>query len=113
MLRLLLNFGFSTYVFVSYIHNLGYTLNYRESSGEWKELQVDVDNESYTFENLKCGTRYQFYITSVNRIGTSEPSDMLDITIEGQSEYQLLYICMYTKYYKLLSNMEQMLAVSV
>lgn len=45
----------------------GYTLHYKPEFGDWETVEVAVDEQKYTIENLFCGSRYQVYATGYNR----------------------------------------------
>lgn len=45
----------------------GYTLHYKPEFGDWETVEVAVDAQKYTIENLLCGSRYQVYATGYNR----------------------------------------------
>lgn len=49
----------------------------------WQELRLPGHLSSYSVENLRCGTRYQFYMMGVNRIGIGDQSDILDTKTAG------------------------------
>ncbi|XP_076327077.1 cell adhesion molecule Dscam1-like isoform X2 [Tachypleus tridentatus] len=64
-----------------------YTLHYRkenEHSG-WTVVPIATDQEQYTQTNLQCGTTYQFFMTSHNTVGRSEPSNKLIIRTAGMA----------------------------
>ncbi|XP_023037037.2 Down syndrome cell adhesion molecule-like protein Dscam2 [Drosophila willistoni] len=52
----------------------GFTLTYRHDTDEWVEIVLEWRANSYVLENLRCGTRYQFFINSFNKIGISPNS---------------------------------------
>lgn len=41
---------------------LSYQLHYHKEFGDWDRVEVPPERVNYTFEDLKCGTNYQFYI---------------------------------------------------
>lgn len=49
----------------------GYTLHYKPEFGDWETVEVAVDAQKYTIENLFCGSRFQVYATGYNRYDTS------------------------------------------
>lgn len=49
----------------------------------WVESRIPGSASSHLIENLRCGTRYQFYMIGVNRIGRGEQSDILDTKTAG------------------------------
>uniref|UniRef100_T1IUI6 Down syndrome cell adhesion molecule-like protein Dscam2 n=1 Tax=Strigamia maritima TaxID=126957 RepID=T1IUI6_STRMM len=60
-----------------------YNLHYKRNYGEWEEVKVDAGTDTYTLENLWCGTRYQIYLVSSNKIGASESSGILTAKTKG------------------------------
>lgn len=56
---------------------LGYVINYKRDHGDWEELQIGPNINSYTLKNLSCATRYQLYITAFNDIGMGLPCDIV------------------------------------
>ncbi|CAG2181709.1 unnamed protein product, partial [Oppiella nova] len=62
----------------------GYIIFQRQdSSTEWKEIRIVGQQAFYTAADLKCGTRYQFYLVAFNRIGRGEPSDVVTVKTDG------------------------------
>ncbi|XP_031640141.1 Down syndrome cell adhesion molecule-like protein Dscam2 isoform X29 [Contarinia nasturtii] len=61
----------------------GYTLHYKPEFGDWETVEVAVDAQKYTIENLFCGSRYQVYATGYNSIGAGEASDILNTRTKG------------------------------
>ncbi|KAG4065278.1 hypothetical protein HA402_012720, partial [Bradysia odoriphaga] len=61
----------------------GYTLHYKPEFGDWETVEVAVDAQKYTIENLFCGSRYQVYATGYNNIGAGEASDILNTRTKG------------------------------
>lgn len=49
----------------------------------WQEIRLPGYAASHTLDNLKCGTRYQFYMMGVNKIGVGDQSDILDTKTTG------------------------------
>lgn len=41
---------------------LAYNLHYHCEFGDWDRVEVHPDTLNYTFQGLKCGANYQFYI---------------------------------------------------
>ncbi|CAH2991218.1 unnamed protein product [Chilo suppressalis] len=62
---------------------VGYTIHYKQEFGDWETVQIPSSTETYTLENLVCGTRYQLYVTAYNSIGTGEASDMVGARTRG------------------------------
>lgn len=67
---------------------LGYVINYKRDNGDWEELQIDSKTNSHLLGNLWCGTRYQLYITALNRIGTGLPCDIVNSFTKGNVPVQ-------------------------
>lgn len=62
----------------------GYILYQRqESSPEWKEIRIPGLQTHFSAVDLKCGTRYQFYLIAYNKIGRSEGSDIVTVKTDG------------------------------
>lgn len=55
----------------------------RKDLGEWKELTLGPDLRSYLLSGLDCGTRYDIFMTSFNKIGVGAPSEILMISTNG------------------------------
>lgn len=70
----------STLVITSYF--LYFKLQNGENIG-WQELRLPGERSSYLFENLRCGSRYQFYMLAVNAVDKSEPSEVITAKTEG------------------------------
>ena len=49
----------------------------------WQEIRLVGHAPSHTIDRLKCGTRYQFYMVAVNRVGPGDQSDILDTKTAG------------------------------
>lgn len=49
----------------------------------WQELRLPGHSNKYMIDNLNCGTRYQFYMMGVNKIGVGDQSDILDSKTAG------------------------------
>ena len=49
----------------------------------WLESRLPGQASSHSVEQLKCGTRYQFYMMGVNKIGIGDQSDILDTKTAG------------------------------
>nr|XP_053612850.1 cell adhesion molecule Dscam2 isoform X36 [Plodia interpunctella] len=55
----------------------GYTIHYKQEFGDWETVQIPANTDTYTLENLFCGSKYQLYVTAYNGIGTGEASDVV------------------------------------
>jgi hypothetical protein len=49
-----------------------------------KEVKLGFDRTNYTFDNLLCGSRYDFSITACNTVGCSEKSQ-ISVKTSGNS----------------------------
>ncbi|KAI8422223.1 hypothetical protein MSG28_006118 [Choristoneura fumiferana] len=54
----------------------------REDAGEYS-CHIPSSTDTYTLENLFCGSRYQLYVTAYNGIGTGEASDVVIARTRG------------------------------
>ena len=71
----------------------GFILHYKQESGDWQEMRLPGDSKaSHTHEWLKCGTRYQYYLTAFNQIGKSEASAIVSAKTDGTCELILCFI---------------------
>ncbi|XP_049833935.1 Down syndrome cell adhesion molecule-like protein Dscam2 isoform X22 [Schistocerca gregaria] len=61
----------------------GYTIHYKPEFGEWETVQAGSQTQTFTIENLWCGSRYQVYVTAYNGIGTGDASDILNTKTKG------------------------------
>ncbi|XP_059046500.1 cell adhesion molecule DSCAM isoform X18 [Achroia grisella] len=55
----------------------GYSIHYKQEFGDWETVQIPSHTDTYTLENLFCGSKYQLYVTAYNGIGTGEASDVV------------------------------------
>lgn len=64
---------------------VGYTIFYRNPPEDWHQFSgiLHPSSTSFTMSNLKCGTKYQFYIEGYNTAGSSGPSDMVSTITSG------------------------------
>lgn len=62
-----------------------FLLYYKRDFGEWEETTVSPKLETWTLENLWCGTRYQLYMTARNRIGIGEASQVKMVRTKGSA----------------------------
>lgn len=70
---------------MSYTFLIGYVIISR-CDNEEIFTHVDPDKGSYTVMNLKCGTKYQFSIQSINSIGHSNHSNPVNAKTKGDSK---------------------------
>ncbi|KAH8025847.1 hypothetical protein HPB51_012879 [Rhipicephalus microplus] len=62
---------------------MGYYVYIKVQHGTWEEHQVPAHQTTHTFEDLLCGTNYQFYVASYNKMGKSDPSEVMSAKTEG------------------------------
>ncbi|GIY73463.1 down syndrome cell adhesion molecule-like protein Dscam2 [Caerostris darwini] len=60
-----------------------YTVHYKSDDGDWKSEQLGSSVDRYTLTGLKCGSRYQLYMTASNSLGTGEPSTPVFARTQG------------------------------
>lgn len=61
---------------------MGFSLFYKCEYDDWQEIQLAVIYH-YVVENLRCGNKYQIYLSAFNLVGRSDPSDVLSVRTEG------------------------------
>ncbi|CAG5100534.1 Similar to Dscam2: Down syndrome cell adhesion molecule-like protein Dscam2 (Drosophila melanogaster), partial [Cotesia congregata] len=64
---------------------IGYTLHYRPTHGNLDELQLSRRATNHELKGLLCGNMYHLYLTSHNKIGSSQPSPVLSVRTQGQA----------------------------
>ncbi|CAG0922770.1 unnamed protein product, partial [Notodromas monacha] len=66
-----------------------YTVNYREagSNVDWEEIRLDATSNTYVLRDLKCGTKYEVFLTAFNQIGTGLPSEVVFAQTSGSVPY--------------------------
>ncbi|CAN8004190.1 unnamed protein product, partial [Ixodes pacificus] len=62
---------------------LGYYIYIKEQFGTWEEHQISAHQTSHTFQDLQCGSSYQFYVASYNKMGKGEPSEVISVKTQG------------------------------
>nr|XP_027200228.1 Down syndrome cell adhesion molecule-like protein Dscam2 isoform X2 [Dermatophagoides pteronyssinus] len=62
----------------------GYILHYKRESSDWRELKLS-NIQTFTHENLRCGTRYQYYLVGFNSAGKGDPSQVVSARTDGTS----------------------------
>lgn len=60
-----------------------YTLHYRRAHGNIEEMHLSRHASSHELKDLKCGSTYNIYLTSHNKIGPSLPSTTLHVRTQG------------------------------
>ena len=62
-----------------------YTLHYRRAHGNLEEMLLSRHASSHELKDLVCGSTYNIFLTSHNKIGSSPPSTTLHVRTQGQS----------------------------
>ncbi|XP_075741847.1 cell adhesion molecule Dscam1-like [Rhipicephalus microplus] len=62
---------------------IGYYIYVKAEHGTWEEHQVSAHQTTHTFQDLLCGTNYQFYVASYNKMGKSDPSEVISAKTQG------------------------------
>lgn len=62
-----------------------FTLHYRRTHGNLDEMQLSRHASSHELKGLLCGSTYDVYLTSHNKIGSSPASTTLHVRTQGQS----------------------------
>ena len=62
-----------------------YTLHYKRSQGNIEEMHLSRHASSHELKDLKCGSTYNIYLTSHNKIGPSLPSTTLHVRTQGET----------------------------
>lgn len=63
-------------------HFAGYILHFKKEASEWEELRL-AESNSFMHENLRCGTRYQYYLVGFNSAGKGDPSQVVSARTDG------------------------------
>ncbi|XP_022258531.1 Down syndrome cell adhesion molecule-like protein Dscam2, partial [Limulus polyphemus] len=63
----------------------GFTLSMMKDDQQIEEVDIPGDRESYTFNDLACGSRYQFFLVAYNSVGRGEPCDIVDAKTLGEA----------------------------
>ncbi|GFQ82593.1 down syndrome cell adhesion molecule-like protein Dscam2 [Trichonephila clavata] len=63
----------------------GYILYHKWDMGDWQETELSATEMEYSLYELKCGSRYQFYVTAFNSVGRGVPSDILRTKTDGRA----------------------------
>ncbi|XP_071958859.1 cell adhesion molecule DSCAM-like isoform X2 [Antedon mediterranea] len=65
---------------------LGFTLFHKKKNDFlWERVSVNSTRRSYIFTDLQCGTPYTFYMTSMNKLGTSDDSNEVKVNTDGST----------------------------
>lgn len=62
-----------------------YTLHYKRLHGNIEEMLLSRHASSHELKELKCGSTYNIYLTSHNKIGSSMASTTLHVRTQGQA----------------------------
>ncbi|KAK8779577.1 hypothetical protein V5799_019082 [Amblyomma americanum] len=68
---------------------IGYYVYVKVQRGTWEEHQVSAHQTTHTFQGLLCGTSYQFYVASYNKMGKSDPSEVISAKTQGACKFIL------------------------
>ncbi|GFY40217.1 down syndrome cell adhesion molecule homolog [Trichonephila inaurata madagascariensis] len=55
----------------------GYYLYFKKEYETWEERQIPGHQTTYVFQDLYCGSHYQFYIVAYNAVGKGKPSEVV------------------------------------
>lgn len=61
-----------------------YTLHYKRAHGNIEEMHLSRHASSHELKDLKCGSTYNIYLTSHNKIGPSLASTTLHVRTQGE-----------------------------
>lgn len=61
-----------------------FTLHYKRAHGNIEEMHLSRHASSHELKELKCGSTYNIYLTSHNKIGPSLPSTTLHVRTQGE-----------------------------
>ena len=73
-----------------YFFHLEYTVHYKTDDGDWKAETVGSTIDNYVIKGLRCGTRYQIYMTASNSLGTGEPSAPVFARTQGAGKLSII-----------------------
>ncbi|UXI20602.1 Brain-specific angiogenesis inhibitor 1 [Sarcoptes scabiei] len=62
----------------------GYILHFKRENSDWREMTL-TNIKSFSHENLRCGTRYQYYLVGFNSAGRGDPSQVVSARTDGTS----------------------------
>lgn len=65
---------------------IAYVLHFKLQNSDiadYQELRLPGDRSSYLFENLRCGSKYQFYIYAINAVDKGDTSEVITGKTEG------------------------------
>lgn len=71
--------------------NAGYTLNFKRENDDWQTIDLSPDSNTFTLEDLKCGSTYHLYITAHNRVGEGNPSSIVIASTKGGGEFGFFF----------------------
>lgn len=67
-------------------------LSYKKDKGGWEEIALSPEHTEFTLTGLKCGSSYVSHLTAQNRVGTGDPSVLINATTKGTGKFLLIYI---------------------
>lgn len=68
----------------------------------WEEKQVVGSLSAFTFSDLNCGTKYQFYVIAINNVGRGKPSQAIVAKTKGSSKCLYTLDCRLALFYRLI-----------
>ena len=60
-----------------------YELHFRREYGQWDKESISGDINSYKLSDLACGSSYQMYLLTFNRVGSGTPSKVVTAQTQG------------------------------
>jgi len=61
----------------------GFIVNYKSDSGNWEEHKVVGYHNSFTLDNLRCGTKYLVSVAPFNKVGKAQSSELISASTAG------------------------------
>lgn len=84
---------------------IAYVLHFKLQNSDiadYQELRLPGDRSSYLFENLRCGSKYQFYIYAINAVDKGDASEVITGKTEGMGTWHkgifIFMICAQNKF---------------
>ena len=57
-----------------------------------EEVKISGKRSSHTIENLKCGTKYALSLIAMNKVGRSDPSQVLSVSTTGNGKLSVITV---------------------
>ena len=67
----------------------GFIVNYKTDVGNWEEHKVIGYHNSFTLNNLRCGTKYLISVSPFNKAGKAQSSELISASTAGAGKYKL------------------------